>query len=178
MKITTSLSSNEYGLVRLLRALANENRFIVFKNLQSDRHYATDLNAALNISRPALTKHIRILRDVKLIEQTHDVDTGTVKTVYELTDFGRKIGEKIQGLTADIEDISRQITRDLREQLVDVTAHIRSIEVTLKGLAQRWQAQAITPGEYEDLKAGYERQREEMRERRRDLQRRLGERDQ
>jgi DNA-binding HxlR family transcriptional regulator len=178
LTITTTLSSNEYGLVRILRALANENRFIVFKNLQNDRHFATKLNAALNISRPALAKHVRILRDVKLVEQTHDVETGTVKTVYELTDFGKKIGEKIRGLTTDIEDISRQIKRDLNAELIDVNAHIRSTDLIVKGLEQRRKNKAITFREYEVLKSEYEHKRDDMQRRRQDLQKRLGVRDQ
>ena len=168
------LSSNEYGLVRILRALANENRFIVFKNLQEDRQYAADLNAALSISRPALAKHVRILREVRLVEQTHDMETGRVKTAYILTEFGRKIGEQIQGLTTAIGDISRQITRDLQEELIDVNAQIRSTEIVLRGLEQRRKNQAITSQEYEELTAEYKQKRDDMRRRQRDLQRRLG----
>jgi len=157
LKITTRLSKSEYGLVRILRALANENRFIIFKNLQTGPCYATELNDPLKISRPALGKHVRILSNEGLVEKKHVVERGTAKTVYELTDFGEKIAEKINGFTKDFEVITSQINRELHEELMDVNTQIDSTDMILKGLAKRLKNKEISPQDYDGLKSDYEK---------------------
>lgn len=169
MKINTALSKNEYGLVRILRALANENRFIVFKNLQMGPCFATELNGPLNISRPALGKHVRILRNEKLVEQKHVVESGTVKTIYELTDFGRNIADKINEFTEDIEDVTSKMHLKFSEDLMVIEAQINSTREILKGLEKRLMSKKISRHVYDSLKSDYEKKIVDLGRRRREM---------
>ena len=155
--IDTTLSAKNYRLVRILRALANENRFIVFHNLQRGQFYATKLNNALKISRPALGKHVRILINEGLVEQKHLVEGGTAKTVYELTDFGSKIAERINRLSDGIGALTSQITRELNEELTEVNTQINSTETILKDLENSLKNKEISSKDYSSLKTDYEK---------------------
>lgn len=173
MKINATLLKKEYGLVKILRALANENRFIIFKNLQKGPCFATELNGPLKISRPALGKHVRILINEELVEQKHVVESGTVKTFYELTDFGRNIAEKINEFTKDIDDVTGQINRDLNEELIDIDAQIISTNRILKGLEKRLKNYQISRQGYESLKSDYVKKLSDLGRRRRELKKRV-----
>lgn len=175
MKINTTLSKNEYGLVRILRALANENRFIVFKNLQKGRCYATELNGPLKISRPALGKHVRILINEGLVEQKHVIEGGTAKTVYELTDFGANFAERINKLTMDIEAITSQITRRFHEELLDINTQINSTKAILKGLEKRIKNKELSPQVHTKLKNDYRKTLDTLMKKQRELKERLSE---
>jgi len=173
LKINTVLLKNEYGLVRILRALANENRFIVFKNLQMGPCFATELNGPLNISRPALGKHVRVLINEELVEQKHVVESGTVKTIYELTDFGRNIAEKINEFTKDIEDVTSKIHMKLSEDLMVIDAQINSTREILKGLEKRLKNYKISRHVYDSLKSDYEKKISDLGRRRREMKKRF-----
>lgn len=174
MAIDTILSANNYRLVRILRALANENRFIIFKNLQKGSFYAIELNDALKISRPALGKHVRILINEGLVEQKHIVKGGTVNTIYDLTDFGIKIAEKLNGLTEGIGDLTSHITRERREELTEINTQINSTETVLKGLENRLKNKEISQQDYQGLKSDYEEAIKKLLNRRNELKKRLG----
>lgn len=176
MKINTTISKKEYGLMRILRALANENRFIVFKNLQEGQCYATELNGPMKISRPALSKHVRILIKEGLVGKKHVVEGGTAKAVYELTDFGEKIAEKINAFTKDIESITSQINRELHEELMDVNTQINSTKAILKGLEKRVKNKEISPQDHARLKNDYGETLKNLRKRQKELKERLNER--
>ena len=173
MEIETALSANDYRLVRVLRALANENRFIIFHNLQRGPFYATELNSALNISRPALGKHVRILIKEGLVEQKHVVKGGTAKTVYGLTDFGSKISERINGLTEGIGDLTIQITKELDEKLTEVNIQINSTETILKNLENRLKNKEIPSKDYSSLKTDYEKTLSKLKKEQKELKERL-----
>lgn len=174
MAINATLSVNEYRLVRLLRALSNENRLIIFKNLQDGRCYATELSNALKISRPALGKHVGILIGEGIVEQNHVIENGAAKAIYELTDFGKKIVEKLNALTNDVESITTQITNELQEELMDVNAQISSSNKVLKELEKRMKKKDMPGHDYENLKVEYEKKIDELKKRRRELQNKLG----
>lgn len=175
MEFETTLSANDYRLVRILRALANENRFIILHNLQRGPLYATELNIALKISRPALGKHVRILIKEGLAEQKHVVEGGTAKTVYELTDFGSKISERVNGLTEGIGDLKSQITSELREKLTEVNIQIKSIDEILKGIETRFKNKEITSKDYSSLKSDYEKTLTSLKKRQKALRERVKE---
>lgn len=174
MPINTILSGNEYRLVRLLRALANENRLLIFKNLQKGWCYATKLNEAIKISRPALGKHVRILIGEKLVEQNYVIENGTGRATYKLTDFGEKIAKKMNSLSDDIELIANQIVNELQEELMDVNAQINSSNKVLKELEKRLKKKEISKQDYDNLKVDYEEKINELKKRRRELQNELG----
>ena len=173
MKIDTTLSKKEYGFVRILKALANENRFIIFKNLQNGECYATELSGPLKISRPALGKHVRILIKEGLVEKKHVVEGGTAKTVYELTDFGEKIAGKINGFTKDVEAITSLINREFREELMDIDAQIKSTNAIIKGIKTRFKNEEISSKEYKSLKSDYEERLNKLRKKRNEIKGRL-----
>ena len=157
MKLTKVLSKHEYRWVRLLRALANENRFIIFKTLQKNPQYATELNTALGISRPALGKHVRILIREGLVEQKYVFEKGTAKAVYELTVFGTKIAEGMKEFMENVEDISKEVVKTYRGELMDVNAQISSTYSILKGLEKKMKNKEISFQDYRTLKADYEK---------------------
>jgi predicted transcriptional regulator len=173
LNITTTISGNEYRLTRLLRALGNENRLLIFKNLQNGQCYATELSNALKISRPALGKHVRVLIGEKLAEQNHVVENGSAKAIYELTDFGEKIAVKINALTEDIEAITNQIVNELHSECMDVNAQINSSNKVLKDIKKKLKNKEISYQDYEYLKKDYEKKIKELKKRRDELNNKL-----
>jgi len=161
-------------MVRVLRALANENRFVIFKNLQKGSSYATEMNGPLKISRPALGKHVRILINEGLVEQTHEIERGKAKTVYKLTDFGVNLSERINKLTMDIEAITSQKDMELHENLMDIDAQINSTKAILKGLEKSAKNNEISPQDYSSLKSDYNKQLNLLKKKERELKQRLG----
>lgn len=170
MTIDAILSPSEYGLVRMFRALANENRFIAFNNLRlKTTCYEAELSEALKISRPALSKHVRILMRERLVEQEHIVESGTVKARYKLTEYGEQIAKKVIDFEQDIKTIVNEVTKAFQAELMDITLQIESITRTLSDLKTRFSTRKITSTHYENIKADYETKLKSLRRRRREL---------
>ncbi|MFY9341859.1 MAG: metalloregulator ArsR/SmtB family transcription factor [Planctomycetota bacterium] len=72
------------------RALADRTRRGVVERLQQRPHRAGELATALDVTAPALTRHLRILKDCALVEEGGDDADGRVR-VYRLRPevFGR-----------------------------------------------------------------------------------------
>jgi DNA-binding MarR family transcriptional regulator len=168
--IKTTLSGNEYRLIRILRALGNNNRYIIFKNLEDGPRYAATLNEPLKISRPALGKHARRLIVEGLIEQKHVVEGGTAKTVYELTEFGKKIIEDVRNLTDDLGVVR---ARALREELMEVNAQINSMKTILNGLEMRVKNNEISSEDHSILKSDYDKKLDILKKRENEIRLRL-----
>jgi len=173
LPIKSSLSGNEYRFMRLLRALGNENRFILFKNLQKGQCYATELSNVLKISRPALGKHVGILIGEGLVEQNHVIEHGAAKAVYELSSLGESIAKKMNMLTDDIESITAQIVKEMREELMDINAQINGSKNVLKELERKLDKKEISNQDYESLKAEYNKSLDELKVRKLELENNL-----
>lgn len=71
------------GLDRAFEALADPTRRSVIKLLRKSPRRAGELAARLDMSAPALSRHLRILRESKLVEEVADDRDGRV-SVYRL----------------------------------------------------------------------------------------------
>lgn len=163
VRVISELSESEYRLVRTLRALGEEKRFLIFKNLRTGPCYAGGLTNALKISRAALEKHVRRLIQAKLVKKKLLIEGGRTKAIFELTDFARSIAEEIEGIIIDIGEVEARLVDELKEGLTEVTAQMESIVVIMRGLEDRLRNGEISPEDYDRLKSRYERQRSELR---------------
>jgi len=71
------------SLDRAFEALADPTRRSVIKLLRKSPRRAGELAARLDMSAPALTRHLRILRESRLVEEVADEHDGRV-SVYRL----------------------------------------------------------------------------------------------
>jgi len=127
----------------------------------------------LKISRPALGKHVRALINEGLVEQKHVVEGGTAKAVYELTDFGKKIIEKVRSFTEDMEAMTSINNRELQEELMDVNAQISSMKAILRELEKRVKNNEISHQDYLSLKSDYDKKLDSLKKREKELKQRL-----
>jgi len=107
------------------------------------------------------------------VEQKHVVEGGTAKAIYELTDFGKKIIEKVRSFTEDMEAITSINNRDLQEELMDVNAQISSIKAILKGLEKRVKNNEISHQDYLSLKSDYDKKLDSLKKREKEIKQRL-----
>lgn len=70
-------------LDRAFTALADRTRRSVIDLLRQAPLRAGDLAARLRVSPPALTRHLRLLRECRLVEETDDPDDGRA-SIYRL----------------------------------------------------------------------------------------------
>ncbi len=56
----------------LFKALADPTRREILALLRRGRYSVGDLAANFDISRPAISKHLRLLREAKLVKDTHE----------------------------------------------------------------------------------------------------------
>ncbi len=61
---------NAYG--RALHALADETRRSVFERLRAGPRPVGELAEGLPVSRPAVSQHLRVLREAKLVRERRD----------------------------------------------------------------------------------------------------------
>ena len=61
---------NAYG--RALHALADETRRSVFERLRAGPRPVGELAAGLPVSRPAVSQHLRVLREAKLVRERRE----------------------------------------------------------------------------------------------------------
>ena len=71
------------GLDRAFEALADPTRRSVIKLLRKAPRRAGELATRLDVSAPALSRHLRILRESRLVEEVADEHDGRV-SVYRL----------------------------------------------------------------------------------------------
>lgn len=135
--------------------------------------YAADLYEPLKISRPALGKHVRALINEGLVEQKHIIEGGTAKTVYEITDFGKKILGKIQSFTEDMENMTITTSRALQEELMDVNAQISGIKAILRGLEKQMNDNEISSQDYSSIKSEYNKKLDSLKKKEKELKQRL-----
>lgn len=57
----------QYSYVSMFAVLAEPNRRLLLDNLRPEPRTVTDLVEALGLSQPAVSKHLRILRDAGLV---------------------------------------------------------------------------------------------------------------
>jgi DNA-binding transcriptional ArsR family regulator len=70
---------------RLLTALADPHRRRAVELLRARPHRAGELAAALALSAPALSRHLRILKDAGLVEESHPAFDARVR-IYAFKD--------------------------------------------------------------------------------------------
>ena len=67
------------ALDRTLSALADPARRAVVERLRRKPHRAGELAAALDLSAPAMSRHLRVLRTTGLVEEEHGGDDARVR---------------------------------------------------------------------------------------------------
>lgn len=60
---------------RMLKALSNENRLMILCLLAEGERSVTQLNERLDLSQPALSQHLAVLRHEKLVITRRDAQT-------------------------------------------------------------------------------------------------------
>jgi DNA-binding transcriptional ArsR family regulator len=103
------------ALDRAFAALADPTRRGVVELLRRGPRRAGELADGLEVSAPALTRHLRVLRDSGLVEETGDEADGRV-SIYRLRGaaFGR--------LRQWVDDVQAM----WQEQLESFAAHVRA----------------------------------------------------
>jgi DNA-binding transcriptional ArsR family regulator len=71
------------GLDETFGALADPARLAVIGLLRKKPRRASDVAAALSMTRPAMSRHLRILRHAGLVEETAQADDARVR-IYQL----------------------------------------------------------------------------------------------
>jgi ArsR family transcriptional regulator len=59
-------------LVKIFKAVADPNRLRIFKMLQHKKMCVCELSAALGISAPSVSRHLRLMKDAGLISDERD----------------------------------------------------------------------------------------------------------
>jgi DNA-binding transcriptional ArsR family regulator len=91
-------------LDRTLAALADPNRRAVIDLLRARPHRAGELSSALALTPPAMSRHLRVLRSARLVEEAPQGDDARVR-VYRLRrerwEALRSWIEEVEGFWAD-----------------------------------------------------------------------------
>ena len=72
-------SDEELGLSAILHALADPTRRDILSRLRAAPQRASDLADELGASRPGLSRHVRILRGAKLLQEETDAEDGRAR---------------------------------------------------------------------------------------------------
>lgn len=99
--------------VRQLRALADEQRLALVEQLIQGPRSVNELVGHMELSRPAVSRHLRVLREAGLVSDTpagtrriYRLETDTVRSVIDyldslwdeaLTAFGRYVDTAVAG---------------------------------------------------------------------------------
>lgn len=59
-------------LIKVLKAVADQNRLKIFKMLQHKKMCVCELAAALGITMPSVSRHLSLMKDAGLIEDERD----------------------------------------------------------------------------------------------------------
>ncbi|MDK2781469.1 MAG: hypothetical protein PWR13_497 [Archaeoglobi archaeon] len=73
------------GELREVKALASSTRIEILKKLSERNHTVSELSRALNLSKPTILHHMRILEDAGFIKRVED---GRKWVYYQLTERG------------------------------------------------------------------------------------------
>ena len=96
------------GLDRTLAALADPARRGAVDLLRVRQRRAGELAAARGLSPPAMSRHLRVLRETGLVEEAHGADAGDARVrVYRLKP------EPFDALRAWVADVERFWTLEL-----------------------------------------------------------------
>ena len=96
------------GVDRTLAALADPARRGAVDLLRVRQRRAGELAAALGLSPPAMSRHLRVLRETGLVEEAHGADAGDARVrVYRLKP------EPFDALRAWVADVERFWTLEL-----------------------------------------------------------------
>lgn len=76
------------GELREVKALASSTRIEILKKLSERNHTISELSRALNLSKPTVLHHMRILEDAGFIKRVED---GRKWVYYQLTERGKMI---------------------------------------------------------------------------------------
>lgn len=74
--------------LREVKALASSTRIEILKKLSERNHTISELSRALNLSKPTVLHHMRILEDAGFIKRVED---GRKWVYYQLTERGKMI---------------------------------------------------------------------------------------
>jgi DNA-binding transcriptional ArsR family regulator len=96
MKVTNSLRKTAYDVAASLKMISDPTRILVVQILGETEANVGDMAMALNVSQPALSHHLALLRHAGVAMPTRDGKNN----VYILTDLGRKLAKIVDGLSA------------------------------------------------------------------------------
>jgi len=167
---TNELTEREYNLVRLLDALGEEKRFLIFKNLQIDGScYAEELADALMISRAATDKHARRLIETGLVKKKFVVEGGKARARLTPTLLARDVN-------ACLEELIRRtgLGASHQEKAAEARARIRAIKAVLNKLERRLRSGEISHASYERFRQEYEDEMMRLEERIASVLKRVG----
>lgn len=102
-------------LDRAFKALADRTRRGVVGLLRQGPRRAGELATALDVSAPALSRHLRILRESRLVEEADDEDDARV-SVYRLR---RETFTALRSWVDEVESL-------WHDQLASFAAHVRA----------------------------------------------------
>jgi len=161
-KVINDLSEREYYCVHILKALGEEKRFLILKNLRSGECYAHELADAFKISRAALEKHVRILIQSGLVEKRFLLEEGRAKTVLKITPFAKDVLQDIDSIVSKTSKVEEERLDELKSQLTELTTQINSLKLTLRRLHDRYSRNEIEEKLYRELRSRYEKELEAL----------------
>jgi len=81
-------------------ALADPRRRAALQALRAGPRRAGELAAAAGLSRPAMTRHLRVLRDSQLVEERPDPDDGRARVYHLRPERLTEVGDWLAQTTA------------------------------------------------------------------------------
>jgi len=161
MPKTNELSELEYRLIRVLDALGEEKRFLIFRNLlMSGSCFAEELSDVLKISRAALEKHVRRLSSANLINKRFVVEGGKARAKLVPTFLSKDVMECLDDLLKQTD-----LGTSLQEKAAEARSRVKAIKAVLNKLERRLEAGEIGEAEYRQFRDRYEAEMEQLDER-------------
>lgn len=78
----------------ILKAVADDTRYNILKRLQKGEVCACELPARVGKSQPAVSQHLKVLREAGLVGMRKD----GVRRLYSLSGKGKKVLKDVSGL--------------------------------------------------------------------------------
>ncbi|NYZ79530.1 winged helix-turn-helix transcriptional regulator [Candidatus Micrarchaeota archaeon] len=79
--------------MKILKALGDDTRLKILSRISHEEVCACELPRIVRISQPAVSQHLKVLLDAKLVEMRRD----GAKRIYSLSRKGRKVLSDISG---------------------------------------------------------------------------------
>lgn len=158
MSKINEMSEQEYNLVKVLDALGEEKRFLIFKNLRvNGACYADELSDTLKISRAALEKHVRRLVNTNLVNKKYIVEGGKARARLVSTLLSKDV-------TFCLDDLLKRtdLGTSLQEKGAEVRARVKAIRAVLSKLERRLKSGEIDQAEYRRFRQEYEAEMEQL----------------